>query len=404
MITVADGTGLVGHCCNHLLRRRRRNGILVLAFGLGLTNLGVATMGASAQTSANNLSSPLVVAPNPSAKQADVWFDHYRFRNGETLDHLRLHYATLGSPHRNAAGEIDNAVMVLHWTGSGGSALLSPEYIKALFEPGRPLDSRRYYLIFPDILGHGNSSKPSDGMRAKFPHYGYNDLVDLEHKLVIETLGIKRLHAILGMSMGGMHAWQWAEAYPDAVEGVMPVVSLPIKVSGRNLLWRRIVIDDIRSDPDWQGGNYSKAPRGFIQGYQVLRMMIDGVPHLQAAIPDAKAADDFIASAAEQIASADANDLLYSIEGSRDYDPEPALAEIKARLFALNFTDDEFNPDVLQVLQRLMPRVPHGRYVVQTGGPDSYGHLTMAHPALWADHVREFMKAMGEPPPIQASD
>ena len=361
-------------------------------------------MGASAQTPANNLSSPLVVTPDPSAKQADIWLDHYRFRNGETLDHLRLHYATLGSPHRNAAGEIDNAVMVLHWTGSGGSALLSPEYTKALFEPGRPLDSRRYYLIFPDILGHGNSSKPSDGMRAKFPHYGYNDLVDLEHKLVTETLGIKRLHAILGMSMGGMHAWQWAEAYPDAVEGVMPVVCLPIKVSGRNLLWRRIVIDDIRSDPDWQGGNYSKAPRGFIQGYQLLRMMIDGVPHLQAAIPDAKAADDFIASAAEQIASADANDLLYSIEGSRDYDPEPALAEIKARLFALNFTDDEFNPDVLQVLQRLTPRVPHGRYVVQTGAPDSYGHLTMAHPALWADHVREFMKAMGEPPPIQASD
>jgi homoserine O-acetyltransferase len=225
MITIAGGTGLVGHFRNHLPRRRRRNGILVLAFGLGLTNLGVATMGASAQTSANNLSSPLVAAPNPSAKQADIWFDHYRFRNGETLDHLRLHYATLGSPHRNAAGEVDNAVMVLHWTGSGGSALLSPEYINALFEPGRPLDSRRYYLIFPDILGHGNSSKPSDGMRAKFPHYGYNDLVDLEHKLVIETLGIKRLHAILGMSMGGMHAWQWAQAYPDAVEGVMPVVS-----------------------------------------------------------------------------------------------------------------------------------------------------------------------------------
>src|ERR1700731_2253673 len=388
MITVADGTGLVGHCCNHLLRRRRRNGILVLAFGLGLTNLGVATMGASAQTPANNLSSPLVVAPDPSAKRADIWFDHYRFRNGETLDHLRLHYATLGSPHRGAAGEIDNAVMVLHWTGSGGSALLGPEYIKALFDPDRPLDSRRYYLIFPDILGHGNSSKPSDGLRAKFPRYGYNDLVDLEHKLITETLGIKRLHAILGMSMGGMHAWQWAEAYPDAVEGVMPVVSLPIKVSGRNLLRRRMVIDDIRSDPDWQGGNYSKATRGFVQGYQLLRMMIDGVPHLQAAIPDAKAADD----------------LLYSIEGSRDYDPEPALAKIKARLFALNFADDEFNPDVLQVLERLMPRVPHGRYVVQTGTPHSYGHWTMTHPTLWAHYVREFMNALGEPPPIHASD
>ena len=361
-------------------------------------------MGASAQTSANELSGPPIIAPSPSPKQADVWLEHYRFRNGETLDHLRLHYATLGSPHRDAAGEIDNAVMVLHWTGSGGSALLGPEYIKALYDSDRPLDSRRYYLIFPDILGHGNSSKPSDGLRAKFPRYGYNDLVDLEHKLVTETLGIKRLHAILGMSMGGMHAWQWAEAYPDAVEGVMPVVSLPIKVSGRNLLWRHIVIDDILGDPDWQGGNYSKAPRGFIRGYQLLRMMIDGVPHLQAAIPDAKAADDFLASAAEASASADANDLLYSIESSRDYDPEPALAKIKARLFALNFTDDEFNPDVLQVLQGLMPRVPHGRYVVQTGTLHSYGHWTMTHPALWAHYVREFMKALGEPPPIHASD
>jgi len=361
-------------------------------------------MGASAQTSANELSGPPIIAPSQSPKQADVWLEHYRFRNGETLDHLRLHYATLGSPHRDAAGEIDNAVMVLHWTGSGGSALLGPEYIKALFDPDRPLDSRRYYLIFPDILGHGNSSKPSDGLRAKFPRYGYNDLVDLEHKLITETLGIKRLHAILGMSMGGMHAWQWAEAYPDAVEGIMPVVSLPIKVSGRNLLWRHIVIDDILSDPDWQGGNYSKPPRGFIRGYQLLRMMIDGVPRLQAAIPDAKAADDFLASAAEASASADANDLLYSIESSRDYDPEPALAKIKARLFALNFSDDEFNPDVLQVLQRLMPRVPHGRYVVQTGTPHSYGHWTMTHPTLWAHYVREFMNALGEPPPIHASD
>src|SRR5580704_8724833 len=355
--------------------------------------------GASAQNGG-----PLGAGDNPAAKQSEANFGRYQFRDGESLDDLHIHYATMGQPHRNAAGDIDNAVLVLHWTGADGRAVLTPLYQHALYDAGRPLDAHKYFLIFPDSVGHGRSSKPSDGLRGKFPHYGYGDIVDLQHRLVTETLGIKRLHAIVGMSMGGMNAWQWAEAYPDAVEGIMPVVSLPVKVSGRNLLWRRIVIDDIRSDPDWQGGNYSKAPRGFIRGYQLLRMMIDGVPHLQVAIPDAKAADDFIASAAEQIASADANDLLYSIEGSRDYDPEPALAKIKARLFALNFTDDEFNPDVLQVLQRLMPRVRHGRYVVQTGAPDSYGHLTMVHPALWADHVGEFMKAMGEPPPIQAPE
>ena len=176
---------------------------------------------------------------NAVAKQADAWFENYKFRDGESIPLLRIHYATLGTPHRNAQGDIDNAVLVLHWTGADGRALLSPTYMKALFDPGRPLDAHSYYLIFPDGVGHGQSSRPSDGLRAGFPNYGYGDIVDLQHKLVTETLGIKHLHAILGLSMGGMNAWQWAEAYPDAMDGVMPVVSLPIKVSGRNMLWRR---------------------------------------------------------------------------------------------------------------------------------------------------------------------
>lgn len=386
--------------CSHLQIGRSS---LALVRGLAAWILGGGYGAAQAQTSSESFSSPLVQAPDAAAKQADAYYDGYRFRDGESLPRLRLHYATLGSPHRNSHGDIDNAVLVLHWTGSGGSALLTPEYVKALFDPGRPLDARRYYLIFPDNLGHGNSSKPSDGMRASFPHYGYDDLVDLQHKLVTETLGVKHLRAILGMSMGGMNAWQWAEAYPDAMDGVMPVVSLPVKVSGRNLLWRRMVIANIRNDPDWQGGNYAKQPRGLVQGYQLLRMMIDGVPHLQAIVSDAKAADGFMAVAAQQISSGDANDQLYSLESSRDYDPEPGLSKIKTKLLALNFSDDEFNPDMLQILQHLTPRVPGGRYVVQNGTPESFGHLTMAHPSLWADHVRDFMKELGEPPPIEAS-
>jgi homoserine O-acetyltransferase len=380
-----------------------RRGPLALILGLAAWILGGGFGVAQAQPSSNSFSNPLVRAPDASAKQADAYYQDYRFRDGESLPRLRLHYATLGSPHRNERGDIDNAVLVLHWTASGGSALLTPEYVKALFDPGRPLDARRYYLIFPDNIGHGNSSKPSDGMRASFPHYRYGDLVDLQHKLVTETLGIKHLHAILGMSMGGMNAWQWAEAYPDAMDGVMPVVSLPVKVSGRNLLWRRMVIADIRNDPDWQDGNYATQPRGSVQGYQLLRMMIDGVPHLQAIVLDAKSADGFMDSAAQQVASQDANDQLYSLESSLDYDPEPGLSGITTNLLALNFSDDEFNPDVLQLLQHLMPRVRHGRYVVQKGTPESFGHLTMAHPALWADHVRDFMKTLGEPPPIQGS-
>jgi homoserine O-acetyltransferase len=315
--------------------------------------------------------------------QADAFFDNYRLRNGETLEQLRLHFAILGTPHRNAQGEVDNAVMVLHWTGNSGASLLTPEYIKSLFAASQPLDANHYYLIFPDNLGHGQSSRPGDGLRARFPHYGYNDLVDLQHKLITETLG-----------MGGMNAWQWAEAYPDDVKAIMPVVALPVPISGRNLLWRRIVIADIRNDPDWQRGDYVKPPLGFKEGFQVLRMMIDGVPHLQEVVNNTKSVEDFMAAAAKQNAQSDPNDLLYSLEASQDYDPEPGLATIKAKVYALNFSDDEFNPDGLGLLQSHMKLVKNGSYVVQTGSPDSFGHLTMAHPSLWAAQVREFMNSL----------
>jgi homoserine O-acetyltransferase len=342
---------------------------------------------------------PLDRQENVAAKQADAWFENYRFRDGETLARLRIHYATNGSPHSDARGDIDNAVLVLHWTGADGRVLLTPPFMKALFNPGRSLDAHRYYLIFADSVGHGRSSKPSDGLKAGFPDYGYGDIVDRQHRLVTEILGIKHLHAILGISMGGMNAWQWAEAYPDAMDGVMPVVSLPIKVSGRNLLWRRMVIDDIRSDPEWNRGNYSKQPGGLVRGYELLRMMIDGVPHLQALLPDAAAADRFMDDARKQAESVDANNLLYSLKSSADYDPEPNLASITTKVYALNFSDDEFNPEELHVLERLMPHVRHGRFVVQPGSATSYGHLTMAHPELWAKHVAEFMRELGDASP-----
>jgi homoserine O-acetyltransferase len=335
---------------------------------------------------------------NTAAVQADATFDNYKFRDGETLERLKIHYATLGTPHRNAQGDIDNAVLVLHWTGADSRALLSPTYTKALFDPGRPLDANRYYLIFADSVGHGQSSKPSDGLKAKFPNYDYGDIVDLQHKLVTETLGIKHLHAILGMSMGGMNAWQWAEAYPDMMDGVMPVVSLPITVSGRNLLWRRMVIDAIRSDPDWKNGDYTRTPLGWIQGYRVLRMMIDSASALQQEVPDGAAADKFLSTIRIQAEHVDPNDILYSLKSSFSYNPEPELSKIKTKLFALNFSDDEFNPDKLQVLERLVPKLKQARYVVQEGTPSSPGHFTMTRPDLWAQHVGEFMQWLGDRP------
>lgn len=333
----------------------------------------------------------------PAAHQADAQFGPYAFRNGEMLNDVRLHYATLGEPHRDATGQIDNAVLVLHWTAASGATLLSPAFTSALYEPEEPLDARRYYLIFPDNVGHGQSSKPSDGLRARFPHYGYTDLVDLQYRLVTQTLGIKHLHAIVGMSMGGMNAWQWAETYPDMMDGVMAVVSLPTRVSGRNLLWRRMVSEQIRSDPEWRGGDYTNPPQGWLHAYEIMRLMIDGVPHFQSTIPDPEAADRDIAATQRQASTIDANDILYSVESSFDYDPEPNIGRIKTRLFALNFSDDEFNPDVLGALQRIVPKVPYAHYVVQQGSPNSFGHLTMAHPELWADHVGDFMREIADP-------
>jgi homoserine O-acetyltransferase/O-succinyltransferase len=328
--------------------------------------------------------------------QADAVYPNYKFRSGETLESLRFHYATLGTPHRGKDGQIDNAVLVLHWTGGNGRQLMTPPFTKSLYAPGKPLDAGRYYLILPDSIGCGESSKPSDGLHARFPHYGYNDMVDLQHKLVTETLGIKRLHAILGISMGGMNAWQWAEDYPDDVEGVMPVVSLPSKIAGRNAIWRHLATNMIEQDPAYKGGDYIGPFPGFIHAYQLLFMMIDGVSHLQATTPDWPAAAKFLDNLHRQGEAADANDLIYSLKSSADYDPEPELGRIKARVFALNFGDDEFNPDELGILQRLTPKVAHGHYIVQPGSANSFGHLTMIHPELWADHVASFMREFAD--------
>ncbi|NIG77917.1 alpha/beta fold hydrolase [Klebsiella sp. Ap-873] len=364
-----------------------------------LLSLLLAGTGLSSPVFASSAAAP--AAPwdtqlNPAAHQADAVFANYKFRDGETLAQVKLHYATLGKAHRNAQGEIDNAILVLHWTGADSRALLSPVWTKSLYGPGRPLDSNRYYLIFADSIGHGQSSKPSDGLKAKFPNYDYGDMVDLQHKLVTETLGIKHLHAVIGMSMGGMNAWQWAVAYPNMMDGVMPVVSLPIKVSGRNLLWRRMIVDAVRADPTWHNGNYTQAPESWLQGYNILRMMIDSAPDLQRTIPDGAAADKFLANNRFTANHIDTNDVIYSLKSSFSYNPQPDLSKITTKLYALNFSDDEFNPDSLRVLETEVPKLKQGRYVVQAGTPTSPGHFTMTRPNLWANHVGEFMQWIGD--------
>ncbi|WP_245767040.1 alpha/beta fold hydrolase [Stigmatella erecta] len=379
---------------NFLMQRR------ALCLGASLLMMGCASTRPplAAPTAGISTAAPFSAASALAVHSADATFANHRFRDGTTLPEVRIHYATAGTPRRDATGAVTNAVLLLHWTGSSGEVLRSKPFADALFAPGKPLDAAKYFLIFPDSIGHGRSSKPSDGLRARFPAYGYQDMVELQHRVVTETLGIPRLHAIVGLSMGGMNAWLWSELYPDSVQAVMPIVSLPARISGRNLLWRRFVSHQIRNDPEWSGGEYTNPPRGWLEAFPVFRMLLDGVPHLQATLPDVPAADAFVQEAIAQAARFDANDILYALESSADYDPEPALGAIKAKVFALNFTDDEFNPVSLGTLEQLMPRVKRGRFVLQQGHEASFGHFTQAHPEQWAEHVAAFMAYAGEPP------
>jgi homoserine O-acetyltransferase len=316
-----------------------------------------------------------------AVEQHDAIFTDYTFRSGETLPELRLRYATAGTPVRNDRGEITNAVLLLHWTGGTHRSLLENDF-EELYAPGKPLDAAGHFLIFVDNIGHGASSKPSDGLRARFPRYGYRDMVDVQHKLVTELLGIQRLRTIVGISMGGMHCWMWAESWPDAVEGIVPVVAMPMRISGRNLVWRRIVARQIREDPEWLSGDYQRPPRGFREAYPIFSMMLHGVQQLQELIPDVASADLFVGDAVSQAEALDANDLLYALEASEDYDPTPE--RIPTKVLAVNFADDEFNP-VLMV-KSLIYRVPNGRLVLLPGGS---GHQSHGLASRWAERIRE---------------
>lgn len=325
-------------------------------------------------------------------KEHTYFLPSYTFRNGEKLDHVKLHYATLGSPRKDQNGHIANAILILHWTGASSAQMLSDAFKDALYAPGKPFDVQKYYLIFPDSIGHGQSSKPSDGLKAKFPHYGYLDMVDLQYKVVADALGISHLKYILGTSMGGMHAWLWSTLHPTFMDGIMPIVCLPEKVKGRNLLWRQMVVKAIRNDPDWQNGNYYKQPSSLFASWPFARMLLDGVPHMESTVLDATSAATFIDMALNEAKTKDANNLIYVLEASKDYNPQPHLETIQTKVFALDFTDDQLDPAELNALNPLIKKVKHGRAVIQKGTDHSYGHLTMAHPDLWSEQVDTFIR------------
>jgi homoserine O-acetyltransferase len=341
------------------------------------------------------LALPGAAATQGAPVEGDFRVPNFRFQSGEVLPELRLHYTTLGTPRRDPAGHVTNAVLMLHGTTGTGKNFLGPSYAKELFGEGQPLDASRYYLIFPDGIGRGGSSKPSDGLHARFPRYGYHDVVTAQHLLVTQGLGVDHLRLVLGTSMGGMQAWLWGERHPGFMDALMPIASQPTQISGRNLLWRRLIVEAIRQDPDWQGGEYKTPPTRWANAVPLFTLMVDSPVRLQAQAPTRQEAnglyDKLVAGALKTL---DANDYLYWFESSWDYDPEPALAQIKARVMAVNFADDLINASELGVMDKLMPRLANARSVLVPRSPQTIGHQTLTLAVVWKPYLEELLKTL----------
>ncbi|HEY2066671.1 MAG TPA: alpha/beta fold hydrolase [Gemmatimonadaceae bacterium] len=350
---------------------------------------------------AQSPASALVHAPVLPGTVGDFVIRRFGFASGETLPELRLHYRTLGQPRRDAAGLVRNAVLILHGTTGSGSQFLSRPFAGELFGPGQPLDTTVYFVVLPDGIGHGLSSRPSEGLHARFPRYTYDDMVDAQHRLLVEHLGVRHLRLVMGTSMGGMHSWVWAERYPGFMDGVVPLASAPARIVGRNRMLRRMVIDDIRSDPEWHGGDYTTQPRGLRAALQILYVMTSAPLVQQHDAPTRDAADSLITSWLDARArTMDANDMLYAFDASRDYDPEPLLGRISAPLFAINSADDEVNPPELRIVDRLIPRVAHARFIVVPISAKTRGHGTHTVAAVWKAPFSEFLATLPPLPPL----
>jgi homoserine O-acetyltransferase len=339
-----------------------------------------------------HLANPLQAWQDLKAKPGDYVIPEFTFASGETLKDLKLHYYTLGEPKRDEQGIVRNAVLVMHGTTGSGASLLRDEFVKELFGKDQPLDASRYYIIFPDGIGHGKSSKPSDGLHAKFPHYGYRDMVLAQYRLLNEGLKVNHLYLVMGTSMGGMHTWLWGETYPDFMDALLPLASLPTQISGRNRVWRRMIIDAIRHDPTWKNGDYTTQPESLRTSAEMLFFMSSNPTIRQREAPTREKADQQLDSfLAGTMRRSDANDVLYALDASSDYDPGPGLEKIKAPLLAINFADDLINPPELGILEQEIKRVKRGKAIVMPQSDQTRGHGTHTLAAVWKKYLVEFL-------------
>src|SRR5437762_11889194 len=327
-------------------------------------------------------------ADYPAPTESDFTIHDFKFASGETLPELRVHYRTLGKPEKDAQGKTTNAVLIMHGTTGSGAQFIRPEFAGELFGKDQPLDAAEFFMVVPDGSGQGRSSKPSDGMRAKFPRCGYIDMVEADYRLLTEGLGVDHARLVMGTSMGGMHTWLWSELHPDFMDALMPLASLPTQISGRNRGWRRLVIDVIRNDPAWNGGEYKTQPPSLHTAAQMLWFMSSNPVLRQKDAPTLAKTDEVLDKFVEQIVKADdANDVLYAIEASHDYDPSPNLEKIRVPLLAINSADDLINPPELGILEREIKRVPHGRAILIPMSDKTRGHGSHTIATLWKDEL-----------------
>ena len=337
-------------------------------------------------------------AARPTPTEGDYIAHDFHFKSRESLPELRLHYTTFGKPERDASGKVTNAVLILHGTGGSGRQFLAPQFADVLYGPGQLLDATRYFIILPDNIGHGKSSKPSDGMRAHFPQYDYDDMVAAQHELLEKGLGVNHLRLVLGTSMGCMHSWVWSETYPDFMDALMPLACLPVQIAGRNRLWRKMVIEGIRQDPDWKNGDYTVEPRAALQISADFLLIAGSAPlPMQKSLPTRDAADKYLDDSTKRItATLDANDFLYAVSASRNYDPSERLETIKAPVMFVNSADDFINPPELGIAEREIKRVKDGKFVLIPASEQTHGHGTHTWAAIWQQYLKELLAEKSE--------
>jgi homoserine O-acetyltransferase len=342
------------------------------------------------------LGGPTAFAATPAPAEGDCTLRDFRFASGEALPELRVHYTTLGTPARDGAGKVRNAVLILHGTSGDGKGFLREQFAGQLFGPGQLLDAASHFIILPDGIGHGKSSRPSDGLHMRFPKYTYDDMVRAQHGLLTQCLKVDHLRLVMGTSMGGMHTWVWGYTYPDFMDALMPLASLPVEIAGRNRMLRKMAIDAITGDPEWKHGEYAAEPRGLVGAADVLVFMVSTPLQWQKEAPTREKAEALLDTLVQRYKSTlDANDLIYQFDASRDYNPLPHLGEIRAPLYAVNSADDQVNPPELGILDEAIHHVPRGRYILLPITAETRGHGTHSLPAIWGKYLAELLAASG---------